>query len=363
MSKKDSEENTKQKTYEKAVVTELPDSEVQIEGEISAEVLESYRKDAVKKINEKITLPGFRKGNVPEKILTSKVGEQTILEEMAEMALGAAYPHLIIDNKLNTIGRPEITITKIAAGNPLGFKITTAVIPKITLPDYKKIAKEEMSKKEEAIAVDEKELENAITEIRKSRVSHEGHDHSKSEEEHQKEIEKSMPELTDEFVKTLGSFENVADFKEKLKENILQDKKQKAKEKKRLAIIDAVIRDAKIDVPAVIVESELSKLVAQFRDDVSRMGIDPDEYMKHIKKTEDDLRKEWKEDARKRAKLQLALGQIAIEEKIKPEEKEIEQEISHVLTHYKDADPERARAYVESVLINQKVFEFLESQS
>ena len=44
--------------------------------------------------------------------------------------------------KLDVIGRPEITITKIAKGNPLGFKIKTALAPKLTLPDYRTIARE-----------------------------------------------------------------------------------------------------------------------------------------------------------------------------------------------------------------------------
>jgi FKBP-type peptidyl-prolyl cis-trans isomerase (trigger factor) len=92
------------------------------------------------------------------------------------------------------------------------------------------------------------------------------------------------------------------------------------------------------------------------------MGIKFEEYLKHLKKTVEDLRKEFQKDAEKKAKLSLILNEIAKLEKITPDETEVEKEVSHLLSMYKEADPERARAHVESVLINEKIFQFLETQ-
>jgi FKBP-type peptidyl-prolyl cis-trans isomerase (trigger factor) len=101
---------------------------------------------------------------------------------------------------------------------------------------------------------------------------------------------------------------------------------------------------------------------AQLEDDILRMGGNIPEYLKHIKKTMEDLKKDWEPDATKRAKLQLILNKIASEEKIFVPEMKVEEEVKHILDHYKEADPTQARIYVETVLTNEKVFQFLADQ-
>jgi len=350
------------KGYENVEVKKLEHSEVEITGTITKDAFESFRAKALKSLNNEVTIPGFRKGHVPEKTLIQKVGEMPILEEMAEMAIAENYPEIIKEHKIETLGRPYISITKIAKDNPLEFKAKTAVLPAVELPDYKKIAKEVMSEKDEKIEITDKEVEDTVVQIRKSRVDHSKHDHSLSKEEHEKQLEKEMPELTDEFVQSLGDFKNVEDFRTKIKEGLKAEKEQKAKEKKRIKIAEALIGATKIDLPEIIIENELDKMESQFNDDVNRMGVKPEDYLNHIKKTYEEMRKEWRKDAEKKAAFQLILNKISLEEKIVPDMKQVEAEVSHILAHYKNADADRARIYAASLLTNEKVFEFLESQ-
>jgi trigger factor len=121
-----------------------------------------------------------------------------------------------------------------------------------------------------------------------------------------------------------------------------------------------VIEDSKIEMPKALIENEIIKMEAQFTDDITKMGLKLEDYLKHIKKTIEELKKEWTPDAEKRAKLQIILQKIAIEEKLKADKEEIEKETAKLIEYYKGADPERARAYVESQLINDKVWKFLE---
>ncbi len=350
------------KSYDSASVKKLPKSHVEITGSISPAGWEKYRTQAIKNINDTITIDGFRKGMVPENILVAKVGESAINEEMAELALSKAYIEILIDNKIDAIGKPEIRVTKLAAGNPLEFVATTAVVPEITLPDYKKIAQEEIKKNSaEDEKVTDKDIEEAIIRIRKSRVSHEGHDHENlSPEEHDKAVEAAMPELTDDFVKTLGDFNDIPDFKVKLSAMLAEQKKDEAREKSRIRIADAIADASAIEMPDVMIESELNRTQAQFESDIERMGVKLEDYLKHGKKTLEDLRKDWTPHAEKKAKLQLILNKIAEVENIKPDQKEIEAEVDHIVEHYKDADRERAGVYAETVLTNEKVFKFLE---
>ena len=342
-------------------VTKLDKSRVEITGSIAREQFESFRKKALQNINDEVIIDGFRKGKVPENILISKVGEMTILEEMAELAISSAYPKILMDEKIDAIGRPEISITKLASGNPLEYKIVTAVVPEVKLADYKKISKEEKNKKEETLDITEKEIEDAILNIRRSRVSHAKHDHEKmTKEEHEKIVDASLPEFTEEFVKSLGDFKDIPDFKEKIKVMLLEEKKEKQKEKKRISISDKLIENTVVEMPDILIEAETGRIEAQFNDDLTRMGVKMEDYIKHAKKTIEDLRKDWRPHAEKKAKLQLILNRIVTLEKIKVEQNEIENEVNHILTHYKDADKERASVYAETVLTNEKVFKMLE---
>lgn len=339
-------------------IEKLKNSEIEITGSIPFEELEKHRKQAVENISKGIKIDGFREGKVPEKILIEKVGEMTILNEMAELTLRESYPNIIIENKIDAITSPEVSITKLAKGNPLEFKIKLSVMPEVKLPDYKKIAKKENEKKEEGLEATEEDVENTIKQILASQNS----DHSCDDEECKHEEKEVAKELTDEMVKKLGDYKDVADFKTKLKENISLEKKHRAKEKKRLEIIDGIIKETTIEVPEILIEAELRKMLSEMSDNISRMGLKFDKYLEHIKKTEDDLKKEWRTDAESRVKGQLILNQISKEEKIQPSEEEVNKNVDAIISQYKDAKKENVEIYVRMMLSNDEVLKLLESQ-
>jgi FKBP-type peptidyl-prolyl cis-trans isomerase (trigger factor) len=333
----------------KSEFKKLGGGEVSITGEIPTEQFANYRPQAVKNITEHIEIHGFRKGRVPENIIVQKLGEEKILYEMAELALNHSYPALLAEHNINPLGRPVISITKIAKGNPLGFSITVAVVPEVKLPDYKKIAASIATEKEGAIEVSEKEISEAIENIRKQTAKQIGGDGE-------------LPAFDDKFVKKLGNYTNVADFTVKLKDHLTREKTDLARSKKRMKIIDRILAGTEIAVPRIVVEEELNKMVVQFKGDIVHMGARFEDYLKHIGKTEEDMRKEFAPDAEKRSKIEFVLHKIASEEKIVPSAEEIEKETAHILEHHKDVDPVRARAYVTNIITNEKVLQFLENQ-
>jgi len=335
----------------------LPESELEIEAEISYETLTKHRAAAVKKISGTVSVAGFRVGHVPENILVQKVGELAILEEAAHNAVEKTLSEILGEKKISILGEPRVSITKLAAENPLGFKITLSVLPEVKLPDYKKIAASENARKSEEISVSEKEITDFTENIRKGYAQS-----TAPKNDTGMASELPLPELTDGFVKRLGDFKDVADFKVKIAENLRHEKAQKALEKKRLSLAEAVLGKTEVVVPKALIESELAKLLARFHDDITRMGMKMEDYLKHIKRSEEDMRREWRPDASKRGKLQLVWNAIAETEKIEVPKEMIEEEVKHTLEHYKQADPARTRAYVSMMLTNEKVFEFLESQ-
>lgn len=368
-------------------VETLPNSQVKITGELPFEELAAYRAASIKKLGANVKMDGFRAGAVPEAMLVKQIGEMAILTEMAERALAHAYPHIVDAHNLNVIGHPQIQISKLAPDNPLAFSATVAVVPEITLPDYKKIAKETNTDKPSATVTDE-EVNTQIEQIMRQRMAYERLQAkaAKNSEEKSVEIEDAaelptpeteaakteeefdpatapLPELTDEYVQGLGQpgqFTTVADFKEKVTAHLSIEKERETTAAQRAKITDAIIDATELTLPNVLIDGELQQMRAQMEEDIKRANMKMDEYLSHIKKTEQEMMDEWRPAAEKRAKLQLLLNEIAQAENIKPDEEELNAQVKQLLEQYKDADETRVRIYVGSVLTNEAVMKFLE---
>ncbi len=353
-------------------ITKEARSTVRIEGEIPFETLEKHRAASLKALGAHVSIDGFRKGHVPENVLVQHIGEMTLLNEMAERALAETYPHMV--EELDVIGHPQITITKLASGNPLGFTAVVATVPEVTLPDYKKIARDI---KKESAEVTDADVDEAAANIQRQKAAYErmqqqaaakrdaetaGHTLPTPETAEQEADETPAP-LTDEYVKTLGEFASVADFKAKLREHLEKEKAQEATGKHRAALTDAIITESKIDLPQVLIDAEIGQMFGQMEQDLTRAQLKMDDYLAHIKKTREELIAEWTPAAEKRAKLQLVLNEIAKKENITAPEEKVQHEVTHLLSHYKDADEARVRLYVASMLTNDEVMNMLEELS
>jgi trigger factor len=346
-------------------IKKLEKSEVEITGVMPVADFEKYEDKALSAIGTRLELPGFRKGKAPANVVKEHATEMMILEEMAEQALAEAYAGIIEDNKLDAIGRPQIMITKIAKGNDLEFKIITAVLPEMKLPDYKALAKKHASDEtfKQEIVVDEAQVEKTLLDLRKMRA-HQAmpeHQHQDNDEAHPELSEEELPAFDDAFVKSFGDFADTEAFKNKIRENLKTEKETEQKDKLRLAIVEDLLAGTEGEIPEILIESETDKILYRLQADITNMGFKFDEYLIQVG-TEEELRNEWRADAEKRAKLQMIIHTIADKESIKPTEAELEKEVENILTAYKDADPIRARAYVENMLENEKVFQFLENR-
>jgi len=129
-----------------------------------------------------------------------------------------------------------------------------------------------------------------------------------------------------------------------------------------LQIIEKIIDDSAMELPEILVGVELDKILYKMESDVTQMGLKFEDYLKHLSKSREDLKKDFRVDAEKKAKLALILNEIAKAEKIVADAQQVEREVAAILEHYKEADPERAKMHAENILTNEKIFQFLESQ-
>ncbi|OGI27188.1 MAG: trigger factor [Candidatus Moranbacteria bacterium RIFOXYB1_FULL_43_19] len=422
------------------VIRKLPKSQLEIKISVPAAELEKFLDMAAEELSKDLKIAGFRPGKAPRKIVEQQIGPEKVLAHAAEKAVKKSYVESIEKNKIEAIGEPKITITKIAAGNDLEYKAIVGIMPEIRLGDYRKRVKD--VKKEEPEKIKPGDVQKELEILRKNRAKlitvsrgAEKDDHveidfnvlvdgneieggksqnhpltigesyfipgfeenligmkEKDEKEfalvfpkdyHKKELagkpakfkvnmklvqKKEMAEMNDDFAKSLGKFENLESLKKSILEGMEMEQKKKNEEKRRQDILEKIISECQIEIPDVLLESELEKMMAEFEQNIAGMGMKLDDYFTSIKKTRDEVRKGWKETAEKRVKSALALREIARLENLSPESAEIEEEMNKTLAYFKgqgdmekNVDMERLYNYVKGVLQNEKVLKFLEN--
>ncbi len=350
----------------KKTIKKLPKSQLQIEVSIPEDTFESYREKTIKNIGEEMEIDGFRKGKAPMHMVEKNLKPLALLEEMAQSAIAEHLPKIFVEEKIDAIGRPMIQITKIAEKNPLEFTAIVSVFPETKLPDYKKLAAK-INKDKKEITVTDEELNKAITELKKVKAHRDIH---KDEDNDAPEVAEHVHEelnsidasITDEEAKMFGPFENAEEFKNKFRESIKLEEEAREREKNRVAILEDILKDTEMEVPEILVEGEMENLIGRLKMDIEKAGLSFEDYLNHIKKTEEEVRADFLPDAEKRAKMELVMGKIGETENLVAKEEEIEREVKKLMEMYEGADANRARAYVTHLLSNEEIFRFLESQ-
>ncbi len=151
----------------KTEIKKLPQSQIEISFELTAEEFTKYFDKALEHFKDHVKMDGFRKGQVPLKMVEEKVKKEELLMEAGDLAVKGSYPKFVEESKMEPVGDPEVQIKKIAKGSPFEFTVKVAVLPEIVLPDYKEISGKIKGKD---VSVDEKEIEETIEYLQKSRA-------------------------------------------------------------------------------------------------------------------------------------------------------------------------------------------------
>ncbi len=179
---------------------------------------------------------------------------------------------------------------------------------------------------------------------------------------------REIPEWSDDFAKSLGNFTSAAAAEKSIREGLQAENEEKEQERLRIAAIEAIAEAAKAEIPEALIDRELGKMTAELEASITRMGLNFDDYLSHLKKSRDDLKKEWRKDAERRVKIALVLREIARREKITPTPDEVQEAVNRTVTHQglteediKKIDREAFIDYNRGVARNEKVFIFLET--
>ena len=179
--------------------------------------------------------------------------------------------------------------------------------------------------------------------------------------------EATVPALDDEFATGFGA-KSMDDLRQRLAENLREEKQREADLATEAAVVQAVVDQAKTEVPDALVEDELGRMAAEMRDNVERQGIPYDKYLEHVGKTEEQILAENKGEAERRVKTSLVLNKLQEVEKLQPQAKEVDAEIARNLEQAQSPDAKEQiksdefRRYVTRILGNRLAVARLKEQ-
>ncbi len=178
--------------------------------------------------------------------------------------------------------------------------------------------------------------------------------------------EKQLPQLNDEFASNVSDFETLEEYKQDIKKHLQESLDAHNKQENENNLIEAVVNNAQVDVPEVLVERQLDMFIRDFEMRLGYQGMKLDDYLAWSGTTIQDLKKERHDQAVQTVKTRLVLEELIKQEKLEVTDAEIDAKIADLATKYKKdvADykkslGEKQLLYFENEILMNKVIDFL----
>lgn len=378
-------------------VEKLENNMAKLTIEVPAEEFEKAIETAYAKNRNKISIPGFRKGKAPRKMIEQMYGKEVFYEDAANELIPDAYDKASEECTEDIVSSPKIDVVQAEAGKPFIFTAEVALKPEVTLGKYKgvKVDKVDVDVTDEEITAEidrERDKNSRIVDVDRAvqdgdiaTIDFEGFvddvafEGGKGEdypltigshtfipgfeealigaeigketdvnvtfpEDYQaadlagkaavfkctvkKLQEKQLPELDDDFVSEVSDESDTVDeYKEEIKKKISDRKAANAKTLKEDAVIDAIIADAKMDIPDAMLDTQQRQMVQDYAQRLQSQGLTMEQYMQFTGTTAQMLLEQVKPQALKRIQSRLVLEAVAAAEKLTASEEEYEEEI------------------------------------
>jgi len=182
--------------------------------------------------------------------------------------------------------------------------------------------------------------------------------------------EVKLPAIDDDFARKVGPFDNLDQLKAEIEKDLRLEAERKEDERIEINILKNLVAISHFEeIPEVLIQEEEEKMFSELEHSLSQMKLNLAEYLSQIKKTKEDLEKEFRPKAEERIKTVLAIKAIAAEQGIEVTEQDIEEELIKQREMYKDKkefleylDLPNYRDYLKHLLFNRKVIDWLKKQ-
>lgn len=307
--------------------------------------------DTLQKLSQEVELPGFRKGAASLPMV-----EQNLGSKLQDEVFKVVFPQFLVEalqgESIVPIDYPHYQLVSFVKGQQLVFKATITQRPEVKVGDYKSIVAQ---KPVEKIITDE-DVDKLVVDLfnrwknrqpQQSATPQENNNNGQATgslsfnqpvgqsaglvdaQGNSVNTQTTSTQPDDEFAKAVGAL-NLIDLKTKIK----ADLESEAKYNNELDYEEAILQEAEkmttVEVPDILIEDELSRMLVSLQRRVADMGLLLEDYLKSQGKTLEGIKTEWRDQAEKNVRMELGLSQIANLEKIDITDAELQAEIDKI---------------------------------
>jgi trigger factor len=182
-----------------------------------------------------------------------------------------------------------------------------------------------------------------------------------------KEIKlKELPTLDDEFAKDVSEFETLEDYKADIRKKLVEKAEHKAEHENEDNVIEKIVENATVDIPEVMIEKHIDDLVYDFGMRLRYQGMDLEKYIEIMGMDMKTFREQFSKRAAQEVKTQLVIEKIGKDENIEVTQEDLDAEIKKYAENYKQTEEELRKQlkdddleYIKSTLVAKKTVDFL----
>ncbi|MDO4834070.1 MAG: trigger factor [Bacillota bacterium] len=146
--------------------------------------------------------------------------------------------------------------------------------------------------------------------------------------------EQEVPAIDDDFVKDVSEFDTLDELKASKKEELRKAAEARAENQMKNNVIEKVFESNDIEVPDVMVESEIDSMMNEFGQQLQAQGMDMDTYLKYMGQEPATFREQLREDAFKKTKTRMIVSKIADQEAFEVGEDEVKEHLEQMAKQY-----------------------------
>ena len=181
---------------------------------------------------------------------------------------------------------------------------------------------------------------------------------------------KELPQVDDEFIKDISEFDTLEEYKNDIRAKLEKRAKEQQKTALENAVIDKITEGVQVDIPDVMVDSQLDSMMNDFAYQMSYQGIRMEDYYKYTNTTEEDMRSQYRQEAYNRTKTQLTLQAIRKQETLEVTQEEIDAKIEELanrsrqpVEQYKEKIKGEMLDYLKEEIIMGKLIDALVAEA
>ena len=173
---------------------------------------------------------------------------------------------------------------------------------------------------------------------------------------------KELPEADDEFAQDISDFDTLAEFKEDLAKRLANSKEEAAKAERQQKVMDIVVANAQMDIPAAMVQKNVDDMMNQWAQQLQAQGIPMDVYFQYTGATPAQVAEQFRPQALANIKNRLVLDAIVAAENITVTDEDIDAEVKRMADMWK-MDFDKVKELIEEDVVKdyaaQKALEII----